>query len=154
VKISQKGFYALQALSMLARHPQELCKIHDIASEGSLPEKFLELILIELKNARFVEAVRGANGGYRLRKPAASIRLGEIVRLIDGSLCPFCDADRVRGLIEQDPRNRALYQVFLDVRDATARILDNTTLADLVLEADKTYTPPEPMTSDKLSQPQ
>jgi Rrf2 family protein len=144
----------LQALSILARHPQALNKIHDIAREGSLPEKFLRLILIELKNARFVEAVRGANGGYRLRKPASTIRLGDVVRLIDGPLCPFCDADRVRGLIEQDPRNRALYQVFLDVRDATARILDRTTLADIVLEADKTYPPPVQRTSDNLTQPQ
>jgi Rrf2 family protein len=131
MKISQKGLYALQAVSMLARHPQTLSKIHDIAAEERLPEKFLELILTELKNARIVESVRGAKGGYRLRKPASDIHLGEIIRLIDGPLAPFCDAEQLRTLIEQDPSHRALYQVFLDVRDAVARILDNTSVADL-----------------------
>jgi Rrf2 family protein len=139
MKISQKGLYALQALSMLARQPEDLHKIHDIAAEENLPEKFLELILIELKNARFVEAVRGAKGGYRLRKPASSIQLGEVIRLIDGPLCPFCDADQLRILIERDPRRRPLYQVFLDVRDAAARILDHTSVADIAGLADDSF---------------
>ncbi len=140
MKISQKGLYALQALSMLARHPEGLHKIRDIAAEEHLPENFLDLILIELKNARFVEGVRGAKGGYRLRKPASDIRLSDVVRLIDGPLCPFCDADQLRSLIEQDPRHRALYQVFLDVRDAAARILDNTSLADISRDVDPLIT--------------
>ena len=69
MKISQKGLYALQAMMMLARHfPQGAIRIRDIAYEEALPEKFLELILLELKNARMVESVRGAKGGYRLRR--------------------------------------------------------------------------------------
>lgn len=131
MKVSQKGLYALLALSALARHPHDLQKIHEIATEENLPEKFLDMILIELKNARVVESIRGAKGGYRLRKPATQIPLADIVRLIDGPLCPFCDSDRVRSLIEKDPKHRALYQVFLDVRDAAARILDNTSVADI-----------------------
>lgn len=131
MKISQKGLYALQALSMLARHPGKSNKIHEIALEEHLPEKFLELILLELKNARFVDSTRGANGGYRLRKPASDIRLSDVIRLIDGPLCPFCDADQLRTLIEEDPRRRRIYQVLLNVRDAAARILDNTTVADI-----------------------
>ena len=64
MKISQKGLYALQAMMMLARHyHQGAIKIRDIAYEEALPEKFLELILLELKNARMVESVRGAKGG-------------------------------------------------------------------------------------------
>ena len=93
MKISQKGLYALQAMMTLARrHEQGAIKIRDIAAESHLPEKFLELILLELKNARMVDSVRGAK-----------------------------DAD-----------HRALYQVFLAVRDAAAKILENTTIADLV----------------------
>ena len=133
MKISQKGLYALQAMMMLARHHhQGAIKIREIAYEEDLPEKFLELILLELKNARMVESVRGAKGGYQLRRDPAEIRLSEIMRLIDGPLAPFADAEQLRVLIDRDLPHRALYQVFLDVRDAAANILENTTLADLI----------------------
>jgi Rrf2 family protein len=133
MKISQKGLYALQAMMMLARHHnQGSIKIREIAYEEDLPEKFLELILLELKNARMVESVRGAKGGYQLRRDPAEIRLSEIMRLIDGPLAPFADAEQLRVLIDRDLPHRALYQVFLDVRDAAAHILENTSLADLI----------------------
>src|SRR6202035_2696729 len=133
MKISQKGLYALQSMMMLARHYQQgAIKIREVAYEESLPEKFLELILLELKNARMVESVRGAKGGYQLRRDPSDIRLSEIMRLIDGPLAPFGDADELRMLIDRDLPHRALYQVFLDVRDAAAKILESTTLADLI----------------------
>ena len=132
MKVSQKGLYALQALIMLARHDnQGAIKIRDIAYEENLPEKFLELILVELKNARIVDSVRGAKGGYQLRRKASEIHLSEIMRLIDGPLAPFGDADSLRDLIESDGSHRALYQVFLQVRDAAAYILESTTIADV-----------------------
>jgi Rrf2 family protein len=132
MKISQKGLYALQAMMMLARHyNQGAIRIRDIAYEEELPEKFLELILLELKNARLVESVRGAKGGYQLRRAPAEIHLSEIIRLIDGPLAPFGDAEQLRRLIDRDAEHRALYQVFLDVRDAAAKILDSTSLADI-----------------------
>lgn len=132
MKISQKGLYALQALMMLARHYQQgAIKIRDIAYEENLPEKFLELILLELKNARIVDSARGARGGYQLRRPPAEIFLSEIIRLIDGPLAPFGDAEQLRNLVDRDKEHRALYQVFLDVRNAAARILEHTTLADI-----------------------
>lgn len=136
MKISQKGLYALQAMMMLARHHRQgAIKIRDIAYEEVLPEKFLELILLELKNARIVESVRGAKGGYRLRREPAEIAISEIIRLIDGPLAPFADAEQLRELIDLDLEHRSLYKVFLDVRDAAARILDSTSLADLISEA-------------------
>src|SRR5215469_10023917 len=132
MKISQKGLYALRAMMMLARrYNQGAIRIRDIAYEEELPEKFLELIFLELKNARLVESVRGAQGGYQLRRPPAEIRLSDIIRLIDGPLAPFADAEQLRTLIDRDADHRALYQVFLDVRDAAARILESTTLADI-----------------------
>ena len=143
MKISQKGLYALQAMMMLARHHhQGAIKIRDIAYEEVLPEKFLELILLELKNARMVESVRGAKGGYQLRREPADIHLSEIIRLIDGPLAPFGDAEQLRELIDRDIPHRALYTVFLDVRDAAARILDNTTLADLISSAARAQAKP------------
>jgi Rrf2 family protein len=132
MKISQKGLYALQAMMMLARHyNQGAIRIRDIAYEEELPEKFLELILLELKNARMVESVRGAKGGYQLRRPPAEIRLSEIIRLVDGPLAPFGDAEQLRSLIDRDAEHRALYQTFLDVRDAAAKILESTSIADI-----------------------
>ena len=132
MKISQKGLYALQAMMMLARHyNQGAIRIRDIAYEEVLPEKFLELILLELKNARIVESVRGAKGGYQLRRPPSEICLSEIIRLIDGQLAPFGDAEQLRSLIDRDIEHRALYQVFLEVRNAAAKILEHTTLADI-----------------------
>jgi Rrf2 family protein len=132
MKVSQKGLYALQAMMMLTRRYTEgAIRIRDIAYEENLPEKFLELILLELKNARILESVRGAKGGYRLRRAPSEIRLSEIIRLIDGPLAPFGDADQLRTLIDRDAHHRALYKVFLEVRDAAARILENTTLAGL-----------------------
>ncbi len=62
----------------------------------------------------------------------AEIRLSEIIRLIDGPLAPFGDAEQLRSLIDRDAEHRSLYQVFLQVRDAAAKILENTTLADIV----------------------
>jgi len=133
MKVSQKGLYALQAMMMLTRrHTQGAIRIRDIAYEENLPEKFLELILLELKNARIVESVRGAKGGYRLRRAPSEIRLSEIIRLIDGPLAPFGDADQLRDLIDRDSDHSALYKVFLEVRDAAAKILENLTLADLI----------------------
>lgn len=133
MKISQKGLYALQAMMMLARHHnQGAIRIRDIAYEEDLPEKFLELILLEMKNARMVESVRGAKGGYQLRRPPSEIYLSEIIRLIDGPLAPFGDAEQLRTLIDRDAEHRALYQVFLDVRNSAARILENVSLADII----------------------
>src|SRR5271156_825853 len=133
MKVSQKGLYALQAMMVLTRrYSQGAIRIRDIAYEENLPEKFLELILLELKNARIVESVRGAKGGYRLRRPPSEIRLSEVIRLIDGPLAPFGDADQLRVLINRDADHSALYKVFLEVRDEAARILENTTLADLI----------------------
>ena len=67
-----------------------------------------------------------------MRRAPSEIRLSEIIRLIDGPLAPFGDADQLRVLIDRDADHSALYKVFLEVRDAAARILENTTLADLI----------------------
>lgn len=133
MKISQKGLYALQAMMTLGRrYEQGAIKIRDIAAESDLPEKFLELILLELKNARIVDSVRGARGGYQLRRAPSEIPLSDIIRLVDGPLAPMGDAEQLRGLIVKDADHRALYEVFLAVRDAAAKILEHTTVADLI----------------------
>jgi Rrf2 family protein len=133
MKISHRGLYALKALVHLAEsYDRGLVKIHDIAEEESIPEKFLEGILVTLKNARLVSSERGREGGYRLRRPPAEIMVGDVVRIIDGPLAPFGDAVELAHRVRTEPRHAGLFDLFLDVRNAAAAILDHTTLADLV----------------------
>jgi len=132
MRVSKKGLYALEALMVLAKeYPDHTTKIREIAAAEHIPEKFLELILLELKRARLVESERGARGGYRLRRPPGRIYLGEVIRTIDGPLAPFGDAASLRRLVVRDKKHRPLYKLFLDVRNAAARIMDHTSLADL-----------------------
>jgi len=133
MRISQKGLYALQALIVLARrYPTgKTVRIRDVAQEEQLPEKFLEAILRDLKRARVVVSVRGVHGGYQLQRPPEQIFLGDVLRRIDGPLAPFEDAESLRRRVQQDPQHRPLFQLLLDVRDATARIMDNTSLAQI-----------------------
>jgi Rrf2 family protein len=133
VKISHRGLYALKALVHLAEaHERGLTKIHEIAEEESIPEKFLEGILVTLKNARLVASARGREGGYRLRRPPQEILVGEVVRTMDGPLAPFGDAVELAHRVKTEPRHAGLFDLFLDVRNAAAAILDHTSLADLV----------------------
>lgn len=124
-------------MTLARRNEQGAIKIREIAAQSNLPEKFLELILLELKNARIVDSVRGARGGYQLRRPASEIPLSDIIRMVDGPLAPLGDAEQLRDLIANDDNHRALYEVFLAVRDAAAEILENTTVADLIANKGK-----------------
>jgi len=137
MKISHRGLYALKALLHLAEaHEGGLVKIHDIAEDEDIPVKFLEGILVTLKNARLVTSERGREGGYRLRRPPAEIQVGEVVRIMDGPLAPLGDAVELARRVRTEARHRGLFDVFLDVRNAAAAILDHTTLAD-VLQRDR-----------------
>jgi Rrf2 family protein len=133
MKISSRGLYALKALTHLAEaYDRGLVKIHTVAAEEQIPEKFLEGILVTLKNARMVSSRRGRDGGYRLRRPPREILLGEVVRTVDGPLAPFGDAVELAYRVKTEPRHAGLFDVFLDVRNAAAAILDHTSLEDLV----------------------
>jgi DNA-binding IscR family transcriptional regulator len=83
-----------------------------------------------------VKSRRGREGGYELRRPPAEIIVGDVVRLFDGPLAPFGDAIELSRLVRTEPRHAGLFELFLDVRNAAAAILDNTTLDDL-LERDR-----------------
>jgi Rrf2 family protein len=133
MKVSQRGLYALKALVHLATaYEGGLVKIHEIAEAEEIPEKFLEGILVTLKNARVVTSQRGREGGYRLRRPPEEIFMGDVVRIVDGPLAPIGDAVELQHRIRTEPRQAGLFQLFLDVRNAAAAILDKTTLADVV----------------------
>jgi Rrf2 family protein len=133
MKVSHRGLYALKALAHLAEaHERGLVKIHEIAEAESIPEKFLEGILVTLKNARLVASQRGREGGYRLRRAPGEILVGEVVRIMDGPLAPFGDAVELAHRVKTEPRHPGLFDLFLQVRNAAADILDHESLADLV----------------------
>ena len=133
MRISHRGLYALRALMHLAEsYDRGLVKIHEIATAEQIPVKFLEAILVLLKNARLVVSQRGREGGYRLRRPPAEIMVGEVVRLIDGPLAPLGDVVELTRRVRTERQRAGLYELFLEVRNAASAILDHTTLADLL----------------------
>jgi Rrf2 family protein len=133
MKVSHRGLYALRALLHLAEAPDgALVKIRAIAESEEIPEKFLESILVALKNARLVASERGRAGGYRLRRPAAEIIIGDVVRLVDGPLAPLGDAVELAHRVRTAKRHAGLFDLFLEVRNAASAILDHTTLQDLL----------------------
>lgn len=137
MRISQRGLYALKALLHLAEaYDRGMVKVHEIAEAEAVPRKFLEGILVTLKNSRIVVSQRGRDGGYRLRRPPAEIVVGDVIRLIDGPLAPFGDAVELARRIKTEARRAGLFELFLDVRNAASAILDHTSLADL-LERDR-----------------
>ena len=133
MKISRRGLYALKALTHLAeRWGGAAVPTREIAAREEIPEKFLEAILVTLKNARVVASQRGRDGGYRLARPPREIVVGDVVRLLDGPLAPFGDAAELTRRVRTERRHAGLFDLFLEVRNAAAAILDHTTLADLL----------------------
>ena len=133
MKVSRRGLYALQALIHLAEvYEGGLVAARTIAEKEGIPEKFLEGILLALKNARVVSSERGREGGYRLRKPPRELFIGDVVRLIDGPLAPFGDVVELQHRVKTETRHPGLFDVFLEVRNAASAIVDRTSLADLV----------------------
>jgi Rrf2 family protein len=120
MNISVKSEYALKAIFDLAtRPPAEPVKIADIAKRQKIPQKFLELILASLKQGGFVESRRGADGGYRLARPATDITVGELLNYVENS--------------KRNPRpvTDAFSDLWTRVDSAISDIVDHTTFADL-----------------------
>ncbi len=132
--LTQKAKYALRALIMLAEQPDdELVLIADIAERENIPRKFLEAILVELRKQGLLYAKRGKSGGYRLARPAPQITFGEVIRLIDGHLAPIPCASKFSFKPCEDcgdPELCSVRWLMVQVRDATANVLDHCTLAD------------------------
>lgn len=132
MKVTKKGEYAMRALVDLAlNYDKGLRQIQDIVRDEVIPERFLEQILLALKNAGFVESKRGVGGGYYLSRPPEEISLGEVISTVDGPLSPLdclgksahakCPKEVVCGI----------RSVMVDVRNAMTKILDHVSLADV-----------------------
>ena len=125
MKISAKSEYACLAMLALARQSPDDAplRIREISESHQIPERYLVQILLQLKGAGLVASTRGAAGGYRLARPAATISLGEVLTAIDGPDAPPREALR--------PAARVLAAVWRHVRDAEREVLDKTSIAQL-----------------------
>ena len=136
MKLSKRGEYGLRAMIDLADWISEaqVIQIKDIATQEKIPVKFLEQILLTLKNAGLLQSKMGVGGGYYLARPPEEITLGQIVRILDGPLAPIrCVSQMAYEPCDcPDEETCGLRIIMLDVRNAIADILDNTTLADTV----------------------
>jgi Rrf2 family protein len=133
--LSKRAKYAIKALLALAEHGrEEPMRIADLARKEHIPPKFLELILLVLKNHGILQSRKGKGGGYLLGREPKDIYLGQIVRMFDGPLAPVPCASETAYVPCADCPNEAVCGVHLAmraVRDATARVLDGTSLARL-----------------------
>jgi Rrf2 family protein len=133
--LSRKSKYGLKALLLLAQeagHGPVL--IAELASREGIPKKFLEAILLELKRHGVVQSRKGKGGGYFLRREPADVTFGEVIRVLEGPLAavPCVSHTAYMKCVEcLDEPTCGVRIAMKEVRDATARILDHTTLADV-----------------------
>jgi len=149
--LSRKARYALRALYALsAEESRGPVLIADLAEREKIPHKFLETILLELKNAGVLKSKKGKGGGYSLARPPEQITMGQVIRIIDGPLAPIpCASERAFVRCEEcvDETTCGTRQVMKKVRDAIAAILDSTTLADVQTQiARARHSPATPLT--------
>jgi len=139
--LSQKARYALRAMLHLAAAPKgEAQQIADIAEASNAPRKFLEQILLDLKRRGVVHSIRGRHGGYQLGREAKDISFAEIIRLIDGplALSPCASRTAYRRCEDcTDETTCAIRKSLIDVRNATAKILEQHSLADALADRRK-----------------
>ncbi|MFN7471405.1 MAG: RrF2 family transcriptional regulator [Roseiflexaceae bacterium] len=136
MRISKRGEYGLRAMILLASNQQKngVMQIKAIAAAERIPVKFLEQILLALKNAGILHSKMGIGGGYALAKPANEIMLGKIIRILDGPLAPISCVSQIayEACNCPDEATCKLRAVMFDVRTAMTNILDKTSLADVV----------------------
>jgi Rrf2 family protein len=139
MRLSKRGEYGLRAMMMLATPSADgrpsVLQIREISQHEQIPGKFLEQILLSLKNAGLLHSKMGVGGGYHLAKPPNEISLGQIVRILDGPLAPVKCVSQMAyepcGC--PDEETCGLRLVMGDVRNAIANLLDGTSLADVTL---------------------
>lgn len=142
MRLSKRGEYGLRAMINLAdaqkQSPGSMVQIKDISAQEKIPTKYLEQILLALKNAGLLNSKMGIGGGYYLAKSPEQINLGQIIRVLDGPLAPIRCVSHMAyepcGC--PDERTCGLRMVMGDVRNAIANILENTSLLDVTERVD------------------
>jgi Rrf2 family protein len=132
MKLSKRGEYGLKAMiDLAASEDEDVIRIRELAEREQIPVKFLEQILLSLKHAGLLQSRRGAHGGYYLARAPEEITLGQVVRVLDGPLAPIRCVSQMayERCVCEDENTCGLRLAMLDVRNAIARVLDGTTLA-------------------------
>jgi len=134
--LTAKGKYCLKALLCLASlEPGARMQAIEIAKADNIPKKFLDVILGDLRHAGIVLSKKGPGGGYMLARAPSEIRIGHVIRMIDGPLAPLACASRTAYKPCQDcsdVKTCAIRVIMTRVRDAMSNILDHTSIAELV----------------------
>jgi Rrf2 family protein len=135
IMLTKKGKYGLKAMVHLAgAEPGKPTLVAEIAAKNAIPKKFLDAILGDLRNAGLVHSKKGKGGGFVLARPPSEVRIGHIVRVLDGPLAPIACASRSTSRPCDDCSNLphcAVRLVMLEVRNAIATVLDGRTLAEM-----------------------
>ena len=133
--LSMKAKYALRALIVMAAGDKKMQQSKAIAKEADVPAKFLETILAELKNNDIVGSRRGIFGGYFLNKPASEVMIGDVVRVLDGTIAPLRCAsvsDYKKCEDCNDEEACVIRRMMVNVRNAISDVLDHQSLADML----------------------
>jgi len=133
--LSNKAKYGLKALIHLASHRDRPAQSAEIAEAQNIPKKFLDAILLDLKNNGILSSKKGRGGGYQLAFPPERILAGRVIRIFDGPLAPIACVSKTAYQACGDCRDEGACKVrslMAEVRDAMAMILDNRSLADLM----------------------
>lgn len=134
--LTNKGKYGLKAIVHLAGlEAGATAQVAEIAQKNNISKKFLDAILLDLRNAGMLRSKKGPGGGYALAKPARMIMVGAVIRALEGPVAPIACASRSAYRPCEDCSDAeacSVRAVMGEVRDAIAEIVDNTTIADLL----------------------
>jgi Rrf2 family protein len=133
MQITYKGDYSLKTILYLAtQYHKNVVTISELAERLDIPVKFLEQILLELKRGGFVDSKRGINGGYFLARPPKDIKVGDIIRFVDGPIEPIACADTNKAYKGCRDINRCVFRdMWVKVVKSISEVVDNVTFEDL-----------------------
>ncbi len=129
MRISSKGEYAARAVLYLTVEHPKVVTIQEIARRHSIPLKYLEQILLMLRNAGILKSRRGIKGGYQLNRTPEQITVGEVLRVVDGNFAAGGAPEA--GLDAAQAEASGLNDLWLEIRSAVESIVDRTTFAEL-----------------------
>ena len=133
MKLSKRSKYGLLALIDLASNKDRSpVRLKELAERNKIPVKFLEQIFVTLRNSGIVHSQIGAGGGYMLGRPAKYIMVGQIIRILDGTIAPVSCISKIayEPCTCPDERTCPVRSVMNRVRDSIVAVIDNTSLAD------------------------
>ncbi|MFC1708623.1 RrF2 family transcriptional regulator [Candidatus Omnitrophota bacterium] len=138
MQITYKGDYSLKAILFLSSHyNRDVVTINELAQKLDIPVKFLEQVLLELKRGGFVDSKRGVRGGYFLVKHPKDIKIGDVVRFIDGPIEPIACANQDRSYKGCKEIDHCVFRsIWTEVGKATSKVVDNISFDDLRLRFD------------------